>query len=197
MSQPLEQAGSFRGEIYYYAVKNEASGAVAIVVHATIHEVWNPDTKEWEDWRRYEFDVVGYQYVITKTGAANKRTVTALVMHTGWDGNLESVSAGTWTPLPCQFSVEENEYKGKSSYRISWINAYDSAPGSGSVSPEKARQLQNKFGSQLRAIAGDAVRNSMTPKAPEPAAPTAAAATPSMTPKTAPAEPKQPDEIPF
>ena len=199
MSQPLEQTGDFRGEITEYSLKYEASGAVAIVVYAAIHEVWNPDTKDWEDWRRYEFNVVGYQYVITKAGAANKRTVTALVMYTGWDGNLESVGAGTWNPTPCQFSVEENIYKEQVSYRISWINAYDSTPGGGSVSPEKARQLQNQFGSQLRAIAGDAVRNAMAPKAPEPpkAASTEPLVAPAMTPKVLSAKENQPDEVPF
>jgi len=187
MPQELTQAGDFRGEICSYKLQEYQSSAVAIGVLANVHDVWNPETREWEDWRQHGFQAPGYIFVIKKDGALNESQVSALVLHAGWDGNMESITAKTWKPTPCQFSVEENTYKESTSYRVAWINGYDSEPGAGGVDPTRARELQNKFGSQLRAVAGNAVRNAL-PSTP---------VTPVTTPETTQPPEDAKDDIPF
>lgn len=166
MSQELNQTGDFRGEICSYKLQEYKSGAVAIAVLVDIHDAWNSETQEWNDWREHYLQVPGYLFVIKKNGTLNDVQVAALVSHVGWDGNLESITAQTWQPTRCQFSVTANTYEGDVSYRIAWINAYDSRPGTSSIDPTRSKELQNKFGSQLRAVAGNAVRNSLTPATP-------------------------------
>ena len=89
--------------------------------------------------------------------------VKALGEYAGWDGSFSSIAEGKWQPTPCQFSVEENEHKGKVTYRIAWLNGYDSPVGGKGLSPDEAKKLQTQHGASMRALIGNAKRNAAPP----------------------------------
>lgn len=165
MSQAIDRTGTFRGQISSYELREYQSKAVAVAVSADIHEAWNEETQEWEDWRQYDVEAKGDLFVIKKNGSPNQSQVEALIQYAGWNGDLESVAGDAWKPTPCQFDVQESEYKDVVTFRIAWINSYDRHPSAGGVDAGRAKELQSLFGPKLRAVAGNVKRN-VPPTAP-------------------------------
>lgn len=169
----LQQEGTFRGCITEYGLREQESGAKAITIVARIDEVWDGES-EWEDWSHHGLEVGGDLWVIKKDATLNLRQVEALVRFAGWDGDLVAIVDGSWYPTPCQFDVTRDEYQGNVRFRVAWVAGYERIPGSvGNVTPERARELQEAYGPQFRAIAGNFARNAAPPagkpKVPAPA----------------------------
>lgn len=194
-TQPIDRAGDFRGEIFEYGIREFESGSIGVTFTARLDEYWNG--QEWEDWRQYGFYARGTSFVIKKTGETNQPAVDALVKCAGWDGTFSSIDNRTWKPVACQFSVGPNEYKGETTYRVDFLNEYDRQVGQASnVDSAKAKALDAKYGSSLRAIVGTAKRNAAPASGkpmPKPA-PAKSAAPSSLPPR---GEPAPQDEIPF
>jgi len=187
----LEQAGTFRGRITQYGLSKKESGAHSVYIEVAIDEVY--ENGEWGDWREYGLTVTGDLWVIKKDGTLNDHQITALCDHAGWNGSFAAVTERQWEPRPVQVQVQANTYKDVMRYRINWINAYDAVPGGGNVSSDEAKLLEVEYGSQVRAICGNAARAAAKP---DPAAggPVKPAATPPTV--TSDAE-KADDDIPF
>jgi hypothetical protein len=182
MANPLAQIGTFRGQITSYGINSAESGAVAINITVGITEIFHEG--EWFDWTAENMEVSGDIWVVKKDNTINEKQVRALVDFAGWDGSFVSVSSGTWQPTPVQISVDEDTYKNVTRYKISWVNAYDSTPGGGNVSPEKAKEFQTRYGSQLRALVGSAKTAATSPATGKPTKP-------AVKPKAAPAPAEQ------
>lgn len=190
MAKPLQQAGTFRGRIVAYSLNEAESGATSIFLTVAIDEVFSEG--EWYDWASYGFEVSGDMWVIKKDRSINERQVRALMDCAGWDGSIIDVTERRWEPRPVQIQVEEDSYKDELRYRIAFINAFDRTPGGGNVSAEKAQALHQQYGSQLRALATNAVRNAAPPPADSGPVKPAPAAKPASRPaarKKAPAAP--------
>jgi hypothetical protein len=185
MPNQLTQAGNFRGRVVSYGLNSADSGAKSVYLTVVIEEIYHEN--QWWDWRKEELEVGGDIWIIKKDGSLNERQVRALIDCAGWDGSLVSIAEGLWQPKPIQVVVNEDTYNDETRYRINWINEYDRVPGGGNVSASDAKALQQKYGSQLRALAGNAKRNSTQPTG-EPTKP----------PKTETSAAPQPSgEIPF
>jgi hypothetical protein len=166
MSQKCDRAGIFRCQIVEYGLYEPESGAVGVSVLARLDEVWNQETKEWENWRQYDVTADGTIWVIKKDGTINAQASESLIKSAGWNGSLEGCRDGTWQPTPCQFVVKEDDYNDDVRYRISFVNNYDRTPGAvGNVSADRAKALQTQYGAQFRALAGNANRNAAPPVA--------------------------------
>jgi len=193
----LQQSGIFRGRISSYGLNKANSGAMSVAIRLAVDDVYSDG--EWFDWSEHRFEAEGNIWLVKKDGTLNETQVRALVDHASWDGNLTSIVAGDWRPIPVQAVVDEDEYNGQVRYRINWINGYDSVPGGGNVSAEEAKTLQNQYGPQLRALAGNSQRNASVPGG-KPAKPAAGQKKTSKTPAPA-AEPKPEEcegtDIPF
>ena len=163
MSQQLQDIGTFRGNILGYTLEKAESGAVAVYLEVSVDEAWDEEAQDWADWREHELETSGRIWVIKKDGTINKTQAESLLKCAGWDGSFESIYNGDWKPTPIQFDVEEDAWKDKVRYRISWLNPYDRIPGMGNVGEDEAKSLQSKFGSQLRALAGNQQRNAAPP----------------------------------
>lgn len=166
MPKPLEWAGTIRGQIIEYHVAKMQSGAVAINVTVRVDEYWDADAKEWFDCRSEDFRAEGALWIVGKNGKLHIAKCESLKKHTGWDGTMTSLG-GEWNPTPCSFTHEVDSHKG--GYSIGFINAYDDAPRA----TADLQELQNLYGAELRAIAGNVARNAVPtkgkPKAPKPA----------------------------
>jgi hypothetical protein len=188
MSKQLTQTGTFRGHIVNYGLTESQNKATAICITLQIEDIF--DKGEWYDWREYDLEVSGDLWIIKKDGSLNEQQIRAVTQYANWDGNLLSVVNHTWEPSAIQVVVQENIFKENVSYRINWINAYDSIPGGGNITPDKAKELQSRYGSQLRAMVGNVVRNS-SPPASKPTLPGKPLGTSSVKPESTP------DAIPF
>lgn len=183
---PCDRTGTFRAEITAYGLRNADSGAVAVSLAVQLTEIWNGEA--WQDWREFAMEAVGDLWIIKKDGTLNKNSVNSLIDFAGWDGSLESVANQQWKPTPCQVQIGSETYKEETRFRIDFVNAFDRDPRNAvaNVTPEKAKELANKYGSQLRALVGNRSRN---------AAPVAAASKPAAPPPVnRPASPAMPSE---
>ncbi len=175
MSQDLNQEGTFRGRIIEFGLQ-EGSGteSVGIAIKAEIDELFDSELKDWVDWREYRVQCYGYVNIIKKDGSPNTVSAENLCKCTGWNGSLDDVANGAWKPKPVQFSTKINVYQDKTSYKIDYINEYDRVPGGGirSIDAGKAKTLQQKYGSQFKAIAASANKAAQPVSVkPKPAAP--------------------------
>ena len=158
----LEQEGVFRGSISNYGIDEADSGAVAIVIHVDVEEIFAEG--EWHDWREHQFTTEGRVWVVKKDGTVNQRQAEALIQCAGWDGLFESISSRSWTPTPISVTVKADTYNDETRYRIEWVNPHDSSPGGGgNVDPAKAKALDSKLGAQFRALVGNQKRNGAVP----------------------------------
>jgi hypothetical protein len=168
--QACDRAGNFRAIILEYGLKEMDSGAVAVSLHVKLTELF--DNGEWHEWEQFDMECFGDVWIIKKDGAINEKASESLMRHAGWDGNIDSIVSEAWKPMPCQVVVNKEEYQGRTSFKVAFINDYSRTPGQMSnVTPDKARELQNRFGSQLRALVGNVKRNQPTPPNGRPAAP--------------------------
>lgn len=192
--QPVDREGTFRGLIVEYGTKEFTGGTIAIKFRAELTELY--DGEQWHPWSDYQQEVYGDSFVVKKDASINEAAVNSLVNNAGWDGTFASVNDATWRPTPCQFKVVAEEYKGKTYYKVDFINGFDDVPGGGGlpkIDEQKAKGLDARFGSQLRAIAGNKMRNQ---------APVAKSGPPAPPPVNRPAAPQQSqpvanDGIPF
>jgi hypothetical protein len=194
MSQALTAEGTFRGRIIEYGVQESsdtASQSMGVAIKCAIDEAYNFDAQAWEDWRSYECECYGYVNLVKKDGTPNDKSAENFCKCSGWNGSISDLAVGEFKPEPIQFSTKGEEYKGKTSFKVSFINPYDSTPGGGikSVDESKAKQLQAKYGSQFRALAGAAKKSA--PAGGKPPAP------PARKPEPAKTAPLGDADIPF
>ncbi len=168
----VDRAGTFRAEIFEYGLDEKDSGSVALSVKATLTEMWNQETGEWESWEQYSQEAMGDIYIIKKDKTPNVKAIESVVKCAGWDGRCQSIADKSWEPTPCQVSVKENTYEGNTRYRIEFINEFDRVPGGnvGNVDADKAKALDTQFGSSFRAIVGN-LKKSKPAEGSRPAAP--------------------------
>jgi hypothetical protein len=196
----VDRTGDFRAEIKSYGLQKAESGAVGVRIQAHLVEMFNEETKDWEDWRDYNVEAWGTSWIIKKDGTVNQNAVDALVKYAGWDGSLKTIGENGWVPTPCQVSIGSEEYNGETQFRVSFINAWDRVPGAniGNVTSDDLKALENRFGSSLRAVVGNIKRNT-SPPAPANGKggpkPPPAAKQPAM--ETVPPAANEDDEIPF
>lgn len=189
MSNPIDREGIFRGDIIDYGIYEAESGAIQVTISCRIREAWNGT--DWEDWTQYDVVASGSINVIKRDSTTNEIGVRNLVSATGWDGTFTSIDQRTWQPKPCQFRVDVNTYKDKTTYQVGSLAQYDRKPGQlSNIDSSKVKSLDAKFGSALRAVAG--VTPAATP-AKAPAKPPAKA--PVKQPVNATSTP--PEDIPF
>jgi hypothetical protein len=149
----LDREGDFRIEITSYGLYEADSGSVAVNLEANVLECWNPETQAWEDWRQYNVATTGSVWIVKKDGKPNEKGVESLIRCAGWNGRPTSITQENWRPKPCQASCKRDEYQGQVRFKIAFLNPWDRTPGGmGNVSPEKAKELELKFGSQFKAM---------------------------------------------
>lgn len=161
---PVDREGSFRGVILEYGIKEFPSGSVSIKFKAELTEIYDFEQEQWLPWD-YDMEVYGDCFVVKKDGNLNEAAIASLVDNAGWDGKFQSITDQTWKPTPCQFSVKKSEHQGKTYFNAAFINGFDDEPGGSlpQMDPVKVKGLDAKFGSQLRALTGNKMRNQAPP----------------------------------
>ena len=156
MSQSLEWVGTCRGKIKEFGIRESDSGRWRSASRRDIDSYYDTDTCAWVECEDQEYEAQGDLWIIKKDGTPNAGQVESMCQFAGWNGDLEGIANGTWQPKACSFVLNREEYKEQVRHRISFLNAYDRTPGNvGNVSPDKVKALQDRYGAQLRALAGN------------------------------------------
>jgi hypothetical protein len=167
----LEQEGIFRATVREVGIRRETSGAICVSVEFQVLEAWNWETRNWDDWRDCEDQLVsGSFYVIKTDGRIHPGAVNQLKV-IGWNGEFASVTDGSWSPLDCQITVQQDTYTREDKttvtrYRAEWLKPFDSEPrsGMGNVSADDAHSLDAQYGTQMRGLVGPKPRGGPPPK---------------------------------
>lgn len=166
----IDRKGDFQARVIDYSIYEAKTGSTGINLKFVVLSMWNPETEEWDDWTQYDekFEVLGTAWIIKKDGSLNEEAAKRLAEACGpWD--FESIDAKEWKPTDCSITVEQEEYNGQTRFKAAWINAFDRKPGmSGNVDAGKARELSGRFGSQLRALFGNATHAAPPTSRPKP-----------------------------
>jgi len=148
----LDREGIFKARPVSFGVKPSAqSQSLAVVMEFVI--LAQLDGTEWVDWSEYEeHRITGYFYVIKADGTVNVSTVDQLGAAIAWNGDLDYDPSA----YVVQITVKNEEYNGRSSLKVGWINPGDFTPSASVAPPEEVTSLKARFGSLLRAAASTA-----------------------------------------
>ncbi len=163
----VDREGIFKAEAGAdVAVEQAESGAIAAAFRFDLYEMWDAAEKKWIDWP-YSQHVYARVWVIKKDGTINKYGVDILKNVLCWDGEMTSLGTG-WSTPPCQVTVVNEEYKGQSRLKVSWINSVDSDPDRGlrPADPALLKKIATMYGGKLRAAYG--AKSVEAPAAPTP-----------------------------
>ena len=148
----IDREGIFKAAPMAWSVQtNEKTQSVAVNIDFQILEQLDGD--QWVSWAEYEpHSVSGWFYVVKKDGTINDTQVEQLVKSLGWDGDLRLVT-GAPPNVVAQVNVKADDYDNKRTYKVAWINPEDYTPSAGGVDDNTLNDLQNRYGSLLRACA--------------------------------------------
>lgn len=169
------QAGNYKAIMLNCAVEEKGSNTRLAAQYQTTHIL---DGGAWQAVSPQ--NIMGWHYLTKDEGKnLNEHTINALRTALNWDGmNLEALDA--LENIPVQITVRDNDYNGKVTSKVDWIDHIDYAPGVKRSTPEAVKKIQANLGSRLRAISGGvtlAAKPKPKPKPkPQPAAPAPAPA---------------------
>jgi hypothetical protein len=160
-----DREGTFRARLIQPGLRKgkSPSKSLGVTFVAMLDEMWIADDEgggHWEPWSQYDMQAEGTSWIVKADGTVNSKAAESLVSHAGWSGDLSDVVEGRWKATPCQVVVKAEEYQGQTYFKVAFINSFDATPGGmGNVDPDEAKKLQDQLGSQFRAIASNAKRN--------------------------------------
>lgn len=171
MSRKIDREGRFLATPVEWGVKESQNGAIGVGFKFHIKGQWDYDNEIWDDWSRYEVECFGTWWIIKKDGLVNEKPVEQLCQALGWDGSIDSLERVRWDGQTVQIDVKGETYNGAEYFKASWMYGKDAVPNSGGVGSLQSgelKSLSSRFGSQLRAIAGNVKRNQPAGSAPPP-----------------------------
>jgi len=130
MSKQIDRDGTFRGFISEQGVGVSKNGHVQLKAVFNATEMWDADTEQWLDWSCYdETELTGYLYLL-KSDNTWFKTATQLMKALGWSGeSWDDLNNGDFSGTIIQFRVEQDDYNGKKSLKVAWVDHRDATPG--------------------------------------------------------------------
>lgn len=166
----IKQAATFRGIVSDKAVSLSTGGFPQLVMSLQTTEMYDPDLQEWVDWSEdEENETTAYLILFGGNGEAT-RSAKQIMKVLGWSGEsfqeLDELEIGG----PIQFRTKENEYQGKISYQVAWIDVHDAEPGSSMkrLDKDELKRLDAKHATGLRKISGGPKPKSVPAAPPKP-----------------------------
>ena len=195
MTRILDREGTFKVAMNNWGIQNaRETQSVALVIEFRVLSQMDGD--QWIDWSEYEeHTITGWFWIIKKDGGINTVTVESLAGAIGWDADLTKIQNGP-PSVACQITTAQEEWNGKISLKVKWINPEDYVPGLKTESPAEVADINARFGSQLRAAAASAKAKAPAPTGPVP--PAAASGPPPVQPAPHTADTADDsDDLPF
>ena len=175
MGTPIDREGHFRARIVEYGMcqaSDAASQSVGVQIKVALTEMWDPDREGWMSWSEYDQEATGTLWIVKKDGTLNDMACRSLVQNAGWDGDIYKIADSKWEPTECQVTIKAEEYRGRTQYKVSFVNDYNRVPGSmGTLDESTVKSLKNQHGSALRALFATTKANSAPKPEGKPEAP--------------------------
>ena len=165
----LDREGLFKAAIAESGLQDtKESQALAFVCKFDLLAMWNGT--EWEDWSSYGAQCYGNFWILKKDGSPNKDTCESVAEAVGWNGDLLALNADL-RGHEVQIFAKRDEYQGNVKFKAAYLHKVDAEPTSGIRAIDEAaiKQLQNRYGSQLRALVGGTKKPDGSAKPPTPA----------------------------
>ena len=125
-------------------------------------------TYEGEQWEEYQQFAFHNCYIVGRDGNINDKSVRSLCEALGWGGDIKDFEPDSGAEFTdCRVTIEAEEYDGKNTFKIKWINPLDGG-GMSTASDQDVAALGTRLGAKFRAIAGDVKMNSKPPAPPPP-----------------------------
>jgi hypothetical protein len=184
--QAIDRPGTFRGTPLDWGVSETKNGYPQFVVRLQALEFYDEEAEQYVPWSEWEQDTTGYFVLYTKDKQGqwqellNAKQVKKVF---GWTGlDFESLATGKYEAVSVLFRVEDTEYNGQHSLKVTWIDTPDANPVKTlpKYDTEKLKGLTAKMSGALTATA---TTPASAPKKP-------ASAKPAVPPKRGPGRPK-------
>lgn len=200
----IDRPGTFRGKPLDWGVSETKNGFPQFTVKLQAQEYFNEGTGEYIDWSEYGQEITAYLvlYSLDKNGQwqelLNAKQIKAAF---GWNGlDFESLANGRYEETTVLFRVEESEFNGNVSLKVTWLDRADADPirQLPKFDAGKLRSLTAKLGSVLQGAAPTPAKAPVSAKGGKPVTPpTRGPGRPKSTPKDSPAAaPAQPAAAP-
>lgn len=184
MANLPDRDGTYRAYPKEWGVNfTEKNQLAMFVVRYSLSQLWHDG--EWCDYRDYDAEITGYHMLEKRDHTANDTTIEQLRKALGWDGvDLCKLQDTDWSATCVKITVATEEYEGKKRMTVKWIASLNDEGGmTRKADKDSLRELQNRLGSSLRALAGAAASGKGAVAHTPPPPPTAAAATPPAPPQ--------------
>lgn len=135
MPSAIDRIGAYRGKFVETGMGATKSGLPQFVGRLLATEKYVDEAEEmahfeitepgWVDWSGYQQDILAYLILIGKEGQ-RLLNFEQLQKALGWDGaSFAALGAGNYEDKIVMFRVEENEWEGKVSLKVNWVDEPD------------------------------------------------------------------------
>lgn len=211
MSNRIDSAGTYRGEILEAGLSTTKNGFPQWVVRLKAAEKWVDDAvgikhfglegPTWVDWSSFDEDTLGYLVLFKSNEEFSEETALLnyeqIQLAVDWDGTeFDSLNDDSHVGKKVLFRVEEHTFNDKTSLQLNWIDAYEASPVRElkKLDTDGLKQLTGKL--KIKKKAAPAVAKPGKAAAPSPAKEKAgkpAATPPKAAPKPAPEPTPEPE----
>ena len=174
---PIDRIGTFRGTPTEWAVGKTKNEYPQFVVRLTATEKWIESAEEmsafkmtepgWLSWAEYEQSITAYLVLFNNDGPIFNYEQVQIAM--GWDGaSFSGLAEMDHAGKTVLFRIEENDYNGKVSLQVAWIDEKD-APIERTLralDPDKLRDMDSKYAGMMNIKTATAASKPSTPAAP-------------------------------
>jgi hypothetical protein len=177
----IDLEGTYRGTILESAVALTKKGFPQTVLRLRAEEKWvsSPvdmaangiEEPAWLDWSKFDESIVAYLVLFNNTEEFSADTellnYTQLKLATGIkDGDFRQIANNGLAGKKILFRVSTNEYNGKVSLQVSWIDLFNANPTQQirQLSDEDVAKLNAKFAFQAPAAPVKAAKSTVKPK---------------------------------
>ncbi|MEN6425968.1 MAG: hypothetical protein ABFE13_11430 [Phycisphaerales bacterium] len=157
----LEHPGIYKAVPLTWGLGSQSESSQSTPVVVEFRVVERLEDGVWVDLREFEDQTItGFFYVVGKDGTMNAKIVANLARCLGWTPDIMDSDP---PDVIVQITVDQEEYKGVARLKVSWVNRGDHVPGVPKQSADGVKAFKQQFGSQMRAEAASAIKESGGP----------------------------------
>jgi len=158
MSIKIDVENTFIGYIMQSGVsETKANKFPQFVCKLQAVQAYDPESQAFVDYTNVpECEATGYFVLFDKDAKATLNAKQIKKALPDWNGSIKSLNEDDFSAVPVQFRTEENEYKGKKSIQVSWIDNVDAVPGGtvGKMDDAGVSAIEAKYANAIRELNG-------------------------------------------
>jgi len=158
MSTKIDVENTFIGYIMQSGVsETKANKFPQFVCKLQAVQAYDPESQTFIDYTNVpECEATGYFVLFDKDARVTLNAKQIKLALPDWNGSIKSLNEDDFSAVPVQFRTEENEYKGKKSIQVSWIDNVDAVPGGtvGKMDDAGIAGIEAKYANAIRELNG-------------------------------------------